>query len=109
MTKGVMIAALALLLGGCATVARPSEQTTKTLKVQVRAPCPAKAEYDKLKGSRPLPLRSQPMPATKEQRVAQTGAQLGKYEAEGGWGDQVEAALDRCQQGDEPVGVASTP
>lgn len=69
----------------------------KTVQVAVRAPCPDRPTYDDLKAGRPVPLRTQPMPPSPEQRVAQSQAQLGRYEAEGAWADRVSAALDRCQ------------
>lgn len=69
----------------------------KTVQVPVRVNCPDAETYRALKGSRPVVLRSQPMPPSAEERVAKGQAQLGRYEAEGGWADQVSAALDRCQ------------
>lgn len=75
----------------------------KTVQVPVRAPCPDPETYGEIKNARPVPLRSQPKPATAEERVAKTAAQLGRYEAEGGWADQATAALDRCQLGIEIV------
>lgn len=89
--------ALCALLAGCGSGVA-TETRVETVKVPVPAPCPDRTAYDKLKASRPVPLRDTPMPATAEERVARSVAQLGKYEAEGGWGDQVLAALDRCQQ-----------
>ncbi len=85
----------ALALAGCgAGVA--TETRVQIVRVPVPAPCPAKPEYDKLKASRPRPLREQQMPATAEERSAKVQAQLGRFEAEGGWADRAEAALDRC-------------
>lgn len=100
MRKTIGIAGLALVglcLAGCAGKTPPPEIRIERVTVQVPAPCPAKPVYDELVRSRPTPLRESPMPATKEERVARTAAQLGRYEAEGGWADQVSAALDRCQ------------
>jgi len=68
----------------------------KTVQVKVRAACPDAATYEALVASQPVPLRRQPMPATAEERVARSSAQLGHYEAEGAWVDQVRAALDSC-------------
>ncbi len=95
MKRLILVAAIGL--AGCATTARPTEVRIETVKIKVRAACPALAEYAKLKSTRPRPLREQPMPDSMEQRTAKTVAQLGRYEAEGGWADRVEAALDRCQ------------
>jgi hypothetical protein len=96
-----LILVLAILLPSCAgTPARPTELKVLTAKVAVRAACPAKPEYAKLKAGRPTPLRSQPMPASPDARTAKIAAQLGRFEAEGGWADRVEAALDRCQEED---------
>jgi len=86
----------ALLTAGCNGV--PVRTEIKTINVPVPAPCPDKTIYTKLKSTRPSPpLRDLPMPASPEERVAKTAAQLGLYEREGGWADQVIAALDRCQ------------
>lgn len=90
----VLIAALAL--PACTktiTVEKPV-----ITRVEVPAPCPTPEERERLRALRPEPLRSQPMPETAVERNAQTVAQLGKYEAEGGYADQVDAALDRCQR-----------
>lgn len=95
--KTILVLAGALALAGCGTTAA-TEVRVETVNVPVRAPCPARAEYDKLKRSRPVPLRNQPMPDTAEERVAKQAAQLGRFEAEGGWADRAEAALDRCQE-----------
>lgn len=95
--KTILVLAGALALAGCGTTTA-TEVRVETVNVPVRAPCPAKAEYDKLKRSRPVPLRNQPMPDTAEERVAKQAAQLGRFEAEGGWADRAEAALDRCQE-----------
>lgn len=67
-------------------------------RVEVPAPCPDAAERERLRALRPAPLRTQPMPETAVERNAKAMAQLGRYEAEGGYADQVDAALDRCQQ-----------
>lgn len=69
----------------------------KTVQVPVRVQCPDAETYRALKESRPAPLRAQPMPGSTEERVGRSLAQLGRYEAEGAWADQVSAALDRCQ------------
>lgn len=77
----------------------------KTVNVPVRQACPDPAVYAEIKRLRPVPLRTQPMPATPEERVGKSMAQLGRYEAEGGWSDKAMAALDRCQE----EGVAPSP
>lgn len=106
MTRIEKIVFVALVLGMMATLSSCGAGTAIETRVQiekvpVRAPCPDKATYDGLKASRPKPLRSQPMPPTADERVAKQAAQLGRYEAAGGWGDQAEAALDRCQRGED--------
>lgn len=72
----------------------------KTVEVPVRAPCPDPETYKEIVDARPIPLRSQPMPETAEERNAKTSAQLGRYEAEGAWADQAQGILDRCQRGE---------
>lgn len=109
----VLTVAMATLLAGCATTGVPVETRYKTITVTKRGPCPDQATYAKLKASRPNPLRNQPRPSTGTERVARTSAQLGLYEGEGRWADQVSAALDRCQVAEEETeeseGVADTP
>lgn len=68
------------------------------VEVPIRAPCPSPEEYARLTALRPVPLAQQPMPEAVEQRVAKIVAQLGLWEAPGTFGDQVTAALARCQQ-----------
>jgi hypothetical protein len=98
-----LIAALPIaLLAGCATAPRPIEVQIKTIEVPVRAPCPAPTERARLKTLRPVPLRSAVMPPTVAERVAKAFAQLGLYEAKGAYADQIDAALDRCQEGTPP-------
>lgn len=98
--KMVMMTMLGLTVAACGRTPppRPIEVQTQTVEVQVRAPCPDPAERQRLRVGRPARLADQPMPATARERVAQTTAQLGRYEAPGGWADQVDAAFDRCQQ-----------
>lgn len=86
-----------LVLGACAPKVMTVEKPVITY-AEVPAACPPKAERDRLRAARPKPLRDQPMPATAVERTAVTVAQLGRYEAEGGYADQVDAALDRCQR-----------
>lgn len=88
----------ALTLGGCGAPAAV-ETRVQIERVPVPVACPPAAERQRLAKLRPTPLRSQPMPATADERVARQAAQLGRYEAKGGWADQVDAALDRCQEG----------
>lgn len=98
--KTIAILGAALLLAGCGA-GTATETRVQIERVPVRAPCPDKATYDSLKAGRPKPLRSTPMPATADERVAKQAAQLGRFEAAGGWADQAEAALDRCQRGED--------
>ncbi len=95
-------AAVALaLLSACGSSGTAVETRVQIERVAVRAPCPDPAERDRLAKLRPKPLRDQAMPASPDVRVAQTQAQLGRYEARGAWADQVDAALDRCQRGED--------
>jgi hypothetical protein len=102
MLKTAIAGAALLTVSGCATAPRPIEVQIKTIEVPVRAPCPAPAERARLKTLRPVPLRSAVMPPTVAERVAKAFAQLGLYEAKGAFADQVDAALDRCQEGTPP-------
>lgn len=94
-----MIAMASLLaLAACGSDGGVRVETQyKTVYVQTPAPCPKADVYVSLTAARPKPLSSQAMPATAEERNAKTVAQLGRYEAKGGWADKVQAALDRCQ------------
>jgi hypothetical protein len=65
--------------------------------VEKRIECPSKEERARLQQLRPTPLRKQPMPSTAVERDAKAQAQLGLYEADGGYADQVDSALNRCQ------------
>lgn len=91
-----------VLLAGCAKPqAAPVEVRWKTVTVTKRGPCPDRPTYERLRASRPNALRNQARPSTAVERNARTNAQLGLYEAEGKWADQVSAALDRCQAAEE--------
>lgn len=109
----ILIALTALLLAGCATTGTPVETRYKTVTITTRGPCPDKATYERLKASRPNPLRNQARPQSGTERVARTAAQLGLYEGEGRWADQVQSVLDRCQvaeeESEESEGVADGP
>ena len=85
-----------LLLAACATDTSTRVEI-KTVYVDRPAPCPVADEAYRLLTSRPVPLRTQEMPSTTVERVAKSLGQLGLYDSEGGWGDQVVAALKRCQ------------
>jgi hypothetical protein len=100
MNKLAMACVAAVLLSACGKTPppRPVEVKTQIVQVEVPAPCPAPAERERLRQLRPQRLADQPMPATARERVAKTSAQLGRYEAPGGYADQVDAALDRCQR-----------
>lgn len=93
-------------LAACKTVAPVTETRYKTITVTKRGPCPDAGTYNRLKAGRPTPLRNQARPRTGVERTARTSAQLGLYEREGGWADQVSAALDRCQIAEKDEGVA---
>lgn len=105
---GLWVCAI-MLLAGCGTTRYVEVDRPVSVPVKTRVACPDKATYDKLKSERPVPLRQQKAPATAVERVAKTEAQLGLYEAEGGWGDKAQAALDRCQVADPEPGVAVKP
>lgn len=112
--KIILASVIALmLLAGCTKPGVAVETRWKTITVTKRGPCPDKATYARLKASRPTPLRNQAKPTTGTERVARTAAQLGLYEAEGKWADQVDATLTRCQVAgedtEEAEGVADTP
>lgn len=96
MNRLLILAPLALVAGCKSGVV--VEERIRTVTVTVRGPCPAPESYTAIKTDRPRPLREQPMPASPEERVGRTSAQLGKYEAEGGWADRAMSALDRCQR-----------
>jgi hypothetical protein len=102
-----------VLLAGCATTGTPVETRYKTITVTKRGPCPDRATYERLKASRPNPLRRQSRPSSGAERVARTAAQLGLYEGEGRWADQVQSVLERCQVAEDDVveseGVADKP
>lgn len=102
-----------VLLAGCTKPGVGVETQYKTITVTKRGPCPDRATYERLKARRPTPLRNQARPSTGTERVARTAAQLGLYEGEGQWGDQVQTVLDRCQQAGEDTeageGVADKP
>jgi hypothetical protein len=89
----------AILLGSLAACTPKviTKTEIRTVRVPVRVDCPDATAYQGLKESRPVPLRTLPMPETPEERVAKSQAQLGRYEAEGGWADRVTVVLDRCQ------------
>lgn len=86
-----------VLLSACAEKAHPVTTVTQLVYVDKPVACPPAAERERLRKLRPDALRNQSMPPTAVERNAKAQAQLGKYEAEGGYSDQVEAALDRCQ------------
>lgn len=98
--RKLCVIALAALTAACSHGPAAVETRVQIERVPVPAPCPDRETYEALKKSRPVPLRDQPMPGSAEERVAKTAAQLGRFEAKGGWADRAEAALDRCQKGD---------
>lgn len=113
MTRIALVIAVASLLGACASTPAPVETRWRTVTVTKRGPCPDRATYERLRASRPTPLRNQARPRTGVERTARTAAQLGLYEGSGRWADQVQAVLDRCQsegtESEESEGVADQP
>lgn len=113
MTRFALVLAAASLLAACATNPAPVETRWRTVTVTKRGPCPDRATYERLRASRPNPLRNQARPNSGAERVARTAAQLGLYEGEGRWADQVQSVLDRCQvaqeETEESEGVADSP
>lgn len=109
----VSVIAMASTVAGCATTPAPVETRWRTVTVTKRGPCPDRATYERLRASRPTPLRNQARPRTGVERTARTAAQLGLYEGSGRWADQVQAVLDRCQaegtESEESEGVADQP
>lgn len=91
-----LVLTAALMLAACGNEGLVIEKPVITY-VEKRVECPSPAERARLKAERPVALRNQPMPDNAAERVAKSDAQLGKYEAEGAWADQVDTALDRCQ------------
>ena len=92
-----LIALAALGLAACGHEPLTIEKPVITY-VDHPVQCPSPEERERLRKLRPTPLRDQPMPTDPVARNAQSQAQLGRYEAPGGYADQVEAALDRCQK-----------
>lgn len=113
MTRIALVIAVASLLGACASTPAPVETRWRTVTVTKRGPCPDRATYERLRASRPTPLRNQARPRTGVERTARTAAQLGLYEGSGRWADQVQAVLDRCQaegaEREESEGLADQP
>ncbi len=95
----VGIILMSLIVTACGPRPAVVQTRVQVEKVPVPARCPDRASYEALKKDRPRPLRERAMPASPEERVAQTAAQLGRFEAKGGWADRAEAILDRCQEG----------
>jgi hypothetical protein len=97
MKKALWILPIVVAISGCATP--PVRVQTEYVPTYVNVPsnCPVKAVAEQLIASRPVPLRSQPRPSDASVRSALSQAQLGMYEAEGGWADKVLAALGSCQ------------
>jgi hypothetical protein len=74
----------------------PPPPQTVVREVKVVELCPSQADIQKLRSTRPKPLRDQKMPGSAAERVARTSAQLGRYEARGQWADQVERLFAEC-------------
>lgn len=94
----LIVCALTPLLAACGAqhVAAPSEIIHDTVNVPVPAPCPQDEVFNALAASKPSKLASQPMPATAQERTDKALAQLGRYEADGGWADKAWAVISRC-------------
>lgn len=86
-----------LLLAACGHDAIPVQTQFQPVYVTTPAPCPERKVSDDLISTRPVPLRNSPKPPEADKRSALSQAQLGKYEALGGWADKVTDALKRCQ------------
>ena len=93
--KTFAILGAAALLAGCGA-GTAVETRVQIERVPVPVACPDDDTYKGLVRDQPVPLRNQEMPASADVRVARTQAQLGRYEAKGGWADRARAALDRC-------------
>ena len=109
MARTLFLLGAVALLSGCMGSGTPVETKWKTVTVTVRGPCPEAAVYNQIVAEKPKPLREQPMPATAVERNAKTSAQLGSFEATGGWADKVMAVLSRCQATGEVSRVESAP
>lgn len=94
----IALCAVMALLTACGHGERVTIEKPVITYVEVKVACPPKEERERLQALRPAPLRESPMPDTVVERNGKSDAQLGLYEAEGGYADQVDAALDRCQQ-----------
>lgn len=92
----VAAAVLAITLAGCGHGVAV-ETRYKTITTTVRGPCPDEATYREIVAKRPVPLRDQARPSTPVERNARQSAQLGMFEAAGGWADKVLSILARCQ------------
>ena len=96
MKSAITLAVLAITLAGCGNGVAV-ETRYKTITTTVRGPCPDEATYAGIAAARPKALRHQARPSTAVERNARTSAQLGLFEAAGGWADKVLAILARCQ------------
>lgn len=97
-TKALILLPVALLLSACGKDVAPLITQFNPVAVAVPSACPERAVGADLIASRPNPLRNQARPPDASVRSALSQAQLGMYEAEGGWADKVVTALKRCQQ-----------
>jgi hypothetical protein len=96
--KRTLILVASVLLASCGKPDPIVIEKPVITYVEVRVACPPAEERERLRTLRPRPLRETPMPDSVVERTGQAEAQLGKYEAEGGYADQVDEALDRCQK-----------
>jgi len=96
LAHGLILALLvSSLVSACASPV--IQERIREVRVPVRVECPAAPERARLRTLRPTRLQDQIMPTTAVERNAKSQAQLGLYEAQGGYADQVDAALNRCQ------------
>lgn len=97
MKSMILTAVMAITISGCTTAGTAVETRYKTITTTVRGPCPDEGTYKQLVANRPRPLRDQARPRSGVERNARIAAQLGLFEAAGGWADKVLAVLARCQ------------
>lgn len=105
MKKTILVAALAITLAGCGGGVAV-ETRYKTITTTVRGPCPDESTYARIVAERPTPLAKQARPSTGVERNARIAAQLGLFEAAGGWADKVLSILARCQVASESTASA---
>lgn len=85
-----------LLLGACAHDQGVARIEYRKVYVTVPDKCPDDETYAKVMATKPVPLREQQRPATEAEQRAAERAQLGRYEAPGGYADQSSTVLKSC-------------